>query len=152
MTTDQKQSNIQIERVFDTNVQNLYQAWTQLEHLCEWWHPMGETLTDVKCKLIEGGGVTYYIGDIGLEITGIYKEVVPNEKLIYSWIWNMNDEGSVDGYTLHVQFSPEGDTKSKLQVLQEGFSGAEHLPAHQQGWDEQLDQLSAYLSKHFNTN
>jgi len=106
---------------------------------------MGENLTDVKNELKEGGAVAYYVGDAGLEITGTYSEVVPNEKLSYSWVWNMSDEGSENGYTLHVTFSSEGEG-SKLHVLQEGFSGPELLKPHQDGWEKGLDDLNSYLS------
>ena len=144
METDQKTNVIEIERQFDVDVETLFKAWTEAEQLKQWWHPMGETLTDVKNELQEGGAVEYYVGEAGLEITGKYSEVVPNEKLVYSWVWNMSDEGSESGYKLHITFLPEGEG-SKLKVLQEGFSGPEFLKPHQEGWDKGLDDLSSFL-------
>lgn len=146
MQTDQPKATIQIERIFDAEVETLFQAWTQLEHLSQWWHPMGETLNDVKAELKQGGAVTYYIGEAGLEITGIYREVVPNQKLVYTWIWNMNDEGSIEGYTLHVEFKSIDKANSKLEVLQEGFSSVDSMASHQEAWVGSMNNLATYLS------
>ncbi|QRR00706.1 SRPBCC family protein [Dyadobacter sandarakinus] len=145
METNQKTHLIEIERQFDVDVETLFQAWTEAEHLKKWWHPMGDSLTEVKNDLKEGGVVAYYAGDQGLEISGTYSEVVPNEKLVYSWVWNMSDEGSESGYTLTVQFSSEGEG-SKLHVTQDGFSGPELVKPHEEGWQKGLDDLAAYLS------
>lgn len=106
---------------------------------------MGNQLVDVKNELKEGGSVEYNVGNAGLQITGTYSEVVPNEKLVYSWIWNLNDEGSENGYTLNITFSAEGEG-SKLNVVQEGFKGEEFLKTHEDGWEKGLDSLSSYLS------
>ncbi|WP_256464067.1 SRPBCC family protein [Dyadobacter chenwenxiniae] len=87
----------------------------------------------------------YHVGGTGLQITGTYSEVVPNEKLAYSWVWNMSDEGSESGYTLDITFSPDGEG-SRLRVIQEGFSGPEFLKPHEDGWEKGLNNLSAYLT------
>jgi uncharacterized protein YndB with AHSA1/START domain len=151
METEQKAHVIETERQFDVDVDTLFRAWTEPEQLKQWWHPMGNPLVDVKNELKEGGAVEYHFGESGLEITGIYKEVIPNEKLVYTWVWNMSDEGSESGYTLHVSFLSEGEG-SKLKVLQEGFSGPEFLAPHQEGWEKGLDDLSAYLSSASNAS
>ena len=145
METEQNSSVIQIERQFDVDPATLFSAWTEGAHLKKWWHPMGESTTDVKNELEEGGAVEYNFGDSGLQITGTYSEVVPNEKLVYSWVWNINDEGSESGYTLTITFSSEGEG-SKLGVMQEGFSGPEALPPHQDGWEKGLNDLAEYLA------
>ncbi|MCF2493095.1 SRPBCC family protein [Dyadobacter chenhuakuii] len=145
MDSEQKTQVIEIERQFNVSVEELFKAWTEAEHLKQWWHPMGASLTDVKNELKEGGAVEYYVGDSGLEITGTYSEVVPNEKLAYSWVWNMSDEGSESGYKLDITFSPDGEG-SKLKVVQEGFSGPEFLKPHEEGWEKGLDDLESYLS------
>jgi len=145
MDTEQKKNVIEIERHFEVDAETLFRAWTEAEHLKQWWRPMGNSLTDVKNELKEGGAVAYYVGDAGLEITGNYTEVVPNERLAYSWVWNMNDEGSESGYTLNITFSPDGEG-SKLKVVQEGFSGPEFLKPHEDGWEKGLNDLSSYLT------
>ncbi|MCE7059278.1 SRPBCC domain-containing protein [Dyadobacter sp. CY343] len=142
---DQNSNVLEIERGFDVDVATLFAAWTEAEHLKKWWKPMGETITGVKNELREGGAVEYYVGDADLEITGTYSEVVPGEKLVYTWVWNMNDEGSESGYTLHIAFTTEGEG-SRLRVVQEGFSGPEFLSPHQEGWEKGLNDLASYLS------
>jgi uncharacterized protein YndB with AHSA1/START domain len=141
MEAENSDNVIEVERTFDVDVETLFKAWTDGEQLKQWWHP----LTEVKNDLKEGGTVAYYAGNDGLEITGTYSEVVPNEKLVYSWVWNMSDEGSENGYELQVTFSEEGEG-SKLHVIQKGFSGPEFLKPHHEGWEKGLDDLTSYLS------
>jgi len=145
MEENNQENRIEIEKEFDVDVESLFAAWTEPEQLKQWWHPMGESLTDVKNELEEGGAVEYYVGEAGLEITGTYSEVKPNERLVYSWVWNMSDEGSENGYTLDISFSStEGG--SKLRVIQEGFSAPELLKPHHDGWEKGLESLASYLS------
>lgn len=145
MDTEQKTNVIEIERSFDVDVETLFKAWTEAEDLKQWWRPMGDSIVDVKNELKEGGAVEYHVGESGLQIMGTYSEVIPNEKLAYSWVWNMSDEGSESGYTLNVTFSTDGEG-SKLKVIQEGFSGPEFLKPHEDGWEKGLNDLSAFLS------
>jgi uncharacterized protein YndB with AHSA1/START domain len=145
MKADQKTNVIETEYSFDVDVETLFKAWTEADQLKKWWRPMENSLVDVVNDLKTGGAVEYHFGESGLQITGEYKEVIPNEKLVYTWVWNMDDQGSESGYVLNIGFSAEGEG-SKLHIVQEGFSGPEHLAPHEEGWKKGLEDLSNYLS------
>jgi len=132
---------------FAADVASLYQAWTEEEHLKQWWHPNGNSLESVTNEMQEGGEVSYHFAEAGLKITGNYKEVVPNEKLVYTWNWELGEQVSEKGeYVLTVEFK-SADNGSSLHVLQEGFSNSEDITPHEDGWKAGLESLKNHLEQ-----
>lgn len=149
MDTDQSANTIQISKEFSVDTAKLFQAWTEPEQLKQWWHPMGNSLKDVKNDLKKGGEVTYEFEEAGLVISGNYKEVSPNEKLVYTWNWDLTDNKEDASYTLNITFESK-ENGSVLHILQEGFSGPEAIKPHQEGWDKGLESLKQYLESNGN--
>lgn len=144
MDTDQNANTIQISKEFAVDVNKLFQAWTEPDQLKQWWHPSGNSLKDVKNDLREGGEVTYEFQEAGLIISGNYKQVSPNEKLVYSWNWNLTENNEEASYTLTISFEGK-ESGSILHILQEGFSGPEAIKPHQEGWNNGLESLKQFL-------
>lgn len=132
---------------FAADVASLYQAWTEEEHLKQWWHPNGNTLESVTNELQEAGAVAYHFAEAGLKITGNYKEVVPNEKLVYTWNWELGDQALEKAeYVLTIEFK-SADSGSSLHVLQEGFANVEDVTPHEDGWKAGLESLKNHLEQ-----
>ena len=64
MDSEQKTHVIEIERQFNVSVEELFKAWTEAEHLKQWWHPMGETLESIKTPGL------FFAGEV-LDVDGI---------------------------------------------------------------------------------
>jgi hypothetical protein len=65
---------------------------------------------------------------------------------VYSWIWHLPHQPVGNGdYKLSIGFEPNGDG-SKLTVLQENFGNEEAVQPHQEGWENALNDLEAFLS------
>lgn len=131
---------------FAAGKEELYKAWTEPEQLKQWWRPMNKQLQNVENDIRPGGKVIYrFEGD--LAIKGEYKETAPAEKLVYSWNWELPEETMHKGeYLLRVEFKEDGDG-STLDVTQENFENEHAIKPHQEGWDEALNDLHAYLQK-----
>ncbi|MGA2583588.1 MAG: SRPBCC domain-containing protein [Tepidisphaeraceae bacterium] len=76
-----------ISRVFDAPRNLVYQMWTDPKHLANWWGP--STFTNPVCEMDVRPGGTFRIvmrAPDGSEFPfrGVYREVVPNERLIYT--------------------------------------------------------------------
>jgi uncharacterized protein YndB with AHSA1/START domain len=73
-----------ISRVFDAPVALVYQAWTNPKHMSKWWGPEGFEISDCKLDVRVGGKYSLVMSGQGmcLPLTGEYKEVVPNKKLV----------------------------------------------------------------------
>ncbi|MGB6906697.1 MAG: SRPBCC domain-containing protein, partial [Methyloceanibacter sp.] len=75
-------------------------------------------------------------------VSGVYREVVPNEKLVFTWAWrSMPERESV----VTVLIKPDGPG-SILTLIHEQFVDEETRDRHEHGWSGCLDKLVRYLS------
>ena len=144
-------ANLVVEKAFPVSVQDLADAWVNPEKLKQWWKPAGNQLKEVENDVQTGGQIKYIFGTPGggedLKITGEYKEVEPERKLVYSWNWDLPTTQAVtdNEFQLTVEFQPDGDG-SKLKVTQENFKDQESIHPHEEGWNKALNDLHAFLS------
>src|ERR1700685_968489 len=76
---------LRIERIFDAPRQLVWNTWTTPELIMQWWGP--EPFTSPTCKVdLRGGGKYLFCmrSPDGMDYCsgGIYKEILPNEKLV----------------------------------------------------------------------
>ena len=76
-------------------------------------------------------------------IIGTYEELVPDEKLVFSWQWEGSD--LVTRVTVALRALAEGHTE--LTLTHDGFPDAESRDKHQQGWGGCLGRLERALSE-----
>lgn len=142
--------NIKAEKTFKANVNDLYDAWVNMDKLKSWWKPAGNKLVNVENDVREGGAIKYeFEGDDNeqtIVITGQYKEVKPAERLVYSWNWQIpgSDNLSNNHFELKVEFSGEG-SGSRIAVTQTDEQADESVHPRKEGWDSQLENLSKFL-------
>ena len=84
---DEDTRTIRIERMFDAPRERVFDAWTQPEHLLQWYAPRGCTITLAKLDVRPGGRFHWCIhnpsfGDCWC--VGVYKEVVRPERIVYT--------------------------------------------------------------------
>ena len=87
-TTQDKQFTI--TRIFDAPRDLVWRAWTDPDSAAAWWHPRGiETPREsVRIDARVGGGYAYtMIAPDGREFptAGVYREVTPPERLVFTW-------------------------------------------------------------------
>ena len=71
------------------------------------------------------------------EVGGIYREVVPNERLVFTWAWHtMKERESL----VTVTIKRDGDG-SILTLLHEKFFDEAARDGHSRGWTGSLDKL-----------
>ena len=73
----------------------------------------------------------------GTTSCGVYREVVPNEKLVFTWAWKSTPERES---LVTVTFKPDG-AGTLLTLLHEQFFDADARDRHQQGWAGAIDKL-----------
>lgn len=147
MEGNQNAGTVEMSKNFPVSVERLFEAWNEPEQLKQWWHPLNNHLENVKNDLKEGGTIEYEFENHKLHISGNYKQVSKNEKLVYSWNWELEDEHLKNGeYILSIDFIPE-QNGSRLQIRQEGFSDETATKPHKEGWDQGLASLEEFLSQ-----
>jgi len=141
-----KELKVESAKSFPVSVNQLYKAWTDPEQLKQWWKPMGNSLKEVTNDLKKGGTVRYIFDNDKLIIAGEYLEVAENEKLVYTWNWELpNDAVRNAAYQLTVNFTGQGDS-SEIKVLQENFENEEAMLPHQEGWNKGLTELEQFFA------
>jgi uncharacterized protein YndB with AHSA1/START domain len=71
------------------------------------------------------------------DVSGVYREVVPNEKLVFTWAWKSTPERES---LVTVLIKPDGDG-SLLTLTHERFFDEAARDRHQGGWSSALDKL-----------
>jgi uncharacterized protein YndB with AHSA1/START domain len=71
------------------------------------------------------------------DVRGEYREIVPNEKLVFTWAWRSTPERES---LVTVRLRPAG-AGTELTVTHEQFFDAEARDKHRQGWEGCLGRL-----------
>jgi len=84
-------TEVTITRVFDAPKRVIWDAWTSCEHLPNWMlGPEGWTMPICEIDLRPGGALRMVwrrTDATEMEITGVYREVEPPERLVYVESW-----------------------------------------------------------------
>jgi uncharacterized protein YndB with AHSA1/START domain len=144
--------SIEIVRIFDAPRELVYEAWTDPEHMTQWWGP--RVFTNHSCKLdVRPGGAWQIVmrspdgTDYGCK--GIYSEVTPPERLVFTNdAVDRNDKPLLRGVTTVTFEKHEGNkTKLTLQTRAEGLVdyAPQMLKGMDQGWSQSFDKLGRLL-------
>ena len=92
-----------------------------------------DTLT-VSIAQVEVGG-TFLIemrGDDGENhvTRGVYRDVVPNRRLVHTWRWEGSDVESL----VTVELEPESAGRTRLTLTHSRFASVEARDQHERGW------------------
>ena len=138
--------SVTIKRRFNAPPAKVFQAWADPEKLKKWMGP-GE----ISCKLAEADArvsgryriIMQKPGDPDVhDISGVYREVVPNEKLVFTWAWkSMPERESL----VTITFKPDGDG-TLMTLHHEQFFDEAARDRHNQGWTACLAGLENYLA------
>ncbi len=126
-----------------------YQAWTGPSVVKRWFGPTPEFSTPIVEVDLRIGG-TYLIGmkspDGELYVAaGVYHEIVPNKKLVFTWRWESEPSDSPDTL-LTVEFKKPGQN-TELILTHKNFATEELMKEHREGWEGALSKLSTFVTK-----
>jgi uncharacterized protein YndB with AHSA1/START domain len=76
------------------------------------------------------------------DVSGVYREVVPNEKLAFTWAWKSTPERES---LVTLTFKPDGEG-TLFTMLHEQFFDEDARDRHNQGWTGAMDKLEKYLN------
>ena len=142
-----ERTGLQIRRVYDAPVAAVYAAWTDPEQMKQWHAPgddfkTPETMTDLRV----GGRYRIVMRSPDGEfhrVGGVYREIVPNSRLVYTWAWESTPERES---LVTVEFKPSGQG-TELLLTHQRFADIEARDKHQHGWNSCLERLGRYLSR-----
>ena len=122
----------------------IYRAWTDAAKISRWFGPEDAEILRAETDVRVGGRFRIvFRGPDGEEhdVGGVYREVVPNQKLVFTWAWRSTpDRESL----VTVALKRDGDG-TLLTLLHEQFFDEAARDRHGRGWNETLDKLESYV-------
>jgi uncharacterized protein YndB with AHSA1/START domain len=123
--------------------EKVFEAWTRAETMRQWFCPEELSVRSVEADPQVGKG--FRISMAGNEVytaIGTYREIRPNQKLVFTWRW---DEPDAAETLITVEFSDkEGGTE--VTLTQERFTDPEQVKGHHDGWTSALKHLAKHFS------
>ena len=118
---------ILIAREFDAPKHLVFKAWTTPELVKRWWHANRGEMTVVEIDLRVGGKWRYVmVADDGFEVGfhGEYREIVPNERIVSTEIYEGLPEGvsEEEGATVNTATFTEADGRTTVTLLVQATS------------------------------
>lgn len=148
-SNEKNNRTITIKRTFNAPISLVWEAWTQSEHIAEWWSPKG-----IKTKVVEHdfkiGGKWKYIMPMpnGQEFIaeGEYTEIVVLEKIVSSADFRPMTEG-VEIQSLFKANDNKTDFTFNVIHPTEEYKMQQEKMGIMNGWGSVFDRLDELLKK-----
>ncbi len=139
--------SLTLRRKLSAPAEKVFAAWTDPEKIIHWFGPAetadGSVRADMDVRV--GGRFRISFRDQDgeyHEVGGTYREVVPNERLVFSWAWHSTPERES---LVTITLKPDGDA-TMLTLHHERFFDEKARDGHERGWSGTLEKLARYLS------
>jgi uncharacterized protein YndB with AHSA1/START domain len=120
--------------------EKVFLVWTRPDLAGKWICPEGMTVKKFTSDVRPGGKWASVMSDgqDDFSTEGTYLEVIPNEKLVYTW----DEEGPTNPITRVTVTFKEKDGGTLVTVHHDRFMDEETADAHEGGWTSMLEALA----------
>jgi len=136
---------VNIVRIFDAPRELVFKAWTSAGHLKNWYAPGTCSITIYKLEFEPGGVFQHSINQpdgTPCMCKGEYKEIIENEKIVYTLGFCDNDGNSIPAS----QVVKDWPDETTVTVTFENYEGKTKLTLHQTVSEEWAKKTGAYPS------
>ena len=148
MQAVRQKPSLSIVRRFSVAPAKVWRAWTDPQALTAWMAPSDAfSVRVLECDVRVDGRYRIVMRSPDGEdndVSGVYREVAPNRKLVFTWAWKSTPERE-SLVTIELR-ATEGGTE--LTLRHEQFADAEARDKHNQGWVACLGRLERLIAKH----
>jgi len=138
--------SLTIKRRLNAPPAKVYAAWTNPQKMTRWFGPanarIGSVQADIDARIGGHFRISFSTDDEYYEAGGVYREVVPNQKLVFSWAWHSTPERESQ---VTISLKPDGDG-TLLTLHHEQFFDSAARDGHERGWTGMLDNLEKYIA------
>jgi len=137
--------SLTLRRHLKATPERVFRAWTVPEKMMQWWAPDGGPALLADTDLQVGGG--FHIAFHTLDgqrhdVGGIYREIVANQKLVFTWAWHSTPERQSQ---VTLTLRPDGEG-TMLTLTHEMFADEKARDDHRAGWTMALDRLATAVA------
>jgi uncharacterized protein YndB with AHSA1/START domain len=131
--------SLTLKRRINAPPAKVFAAFTEPQTITRWFGPQGVTNVEAEINLRVGGRyrIVAKMANDQHEVMGVYREIVTNERLVYTWAWKSTPERES---LVTIQLKPDG-AGTLLTLIHEQFFDADARDRHQHGWTGALDKL-----------
>jgi uncharacterized protein YndB with AHSA1/START domain len=152
MVTLPTDEQILITREFDAPKHLVYKAFTTPELVKRWWHANRGEATIAEIDLRVGGKWRYVmVTDGGIEVGfhGEYREIVPDERIVSTEVYEGLPEGvsEAEGATVKTATFSEADGRTMLTILVQATSKVSRDAIIESGMEAGLQEAMALLEQ-----
>jgi len=142
--------SLSLQRVFDAPRELVWKAWTTPETMVLWLGPVEWPAVSVAQDLRVGGEWRACLRspDTGQDLWqgGVYREISPPERLVFTFKWDESHEDGPPVDTLvTVEFAELPDGRTRMDFTHEGLKSEQSLTGHRHGWTSTFERLVAFL-------
>jgi uncharacterized protein YndB with AHSA1/START domain len=138
--------SLTLKRRIHAPPEKVYAAWTDPQKIIRWFgRPDAKPdsfQADIDARTGGRFRVSFATDDEYYEVGGVYREVVPNERLVFSWAWHSTPERESQ---VTVSLKPDGDG-TLLTLHHEQLFDQAARDGHERGWISSLDKLEKSLA------
>jgi uncharacterized protein YndB with AHSA1/START domain len=132
-------------RIFDAPRELVFKAWTDPEHLAQWWGPTGFTNTFHEFDLRPGGRWRFVMhgpDGVNYKNENVFVEIVKPERIVFQ-------HDAVPKFLVTVTFAEQaGQTKLTMHMLFQSVADYDNVKGFAvEGNRQTLDRLEAQLAK-----
>ena len=147
MAATLQKPSLSLKRHYPVPVERVFRAWTDPQALRQWFGPSDEGEILVSETDLKVGGRYRIVMQMASgeqhRVGGVYREIVPNEKLVFTWAWESTPERES---VVTVRMKRAGDG-TDMTLTHEQFLDEPARDRHQKGWDATFERLGRYLSR-----
>jgi uncharacterized protein YndB with AHSA1/START domain len=136
--------SLTLKRRLNASPSKVYGAWTDPAQIARWFGPEGAEILRAEADARVGGRYRIIMRTPDGEehgVSGVYREVAPNEKLVFTWAWRSTPERES---LVTVAFMGDDD-ETLLTLTHEQFFDEAARDRHRSGWSGTLDKLARYF-------
>lgn len=146
---DKSELALEIVRVFDAPRALVFRAWVDEKHMRQWSAPRDYAIAHNEGEVRPGSAWRICMRSLEGEelwLSGVYLEVVENERLVFTHAWDRDDGSRGHETVVTVTFEDQGD-KTRMNFRQAYFESVDDRDGHGGGWDECFELLEELLAR-----
>jgi uncharacterized protein YndB with AHSA1/START domain len=140
--------SLTLKRRFKAPPAKVFAAWTDPEKMKRWMGPGEIKAVRAESDARVGGHYRVLMETPGGEkhdVGGVYREVIANEKLVFTWAWTVAPPDEPHESLVTVLLKPDGGG-TLLILTHEHLFDEESRAGHEQGWIGSLEKLEQLVA------
>jgi uncharacterized protein YndB with AHSA1/START domain len=138
--------SLTLKRRINAAPEKVYAAWTDPEKLIGWFCRAeaipGSFKADIDARAGGRFRVSFSTASEYCEVSGVYREVVPNARLVFTWAWHSTPERQSQ---VTVALEPDGEGTLLTLHHAQLFDDAAR-DGHERGWISSLNELEQLMA------